>query len=331
MNYKSIADCEICRHIPQKASDSIPGDVYQLLRIIDINKDDSGSSCTLRLLKCPQCATHYYYINYSEAAEVASPPTNEIEVRRYDAATAIWFLERKAADGAASRELDELRPRYDLIIRDLIEVIQHRALDYQLKIYTIQALCNHFAAQADWNSISDLLLKHSDAEVRVTAASLILNIALENISSADLMHMPERLRSFLKAEGQQQARRQELIAVLLDIALHHDLPTYQYKYYFGSAGYQQTTTGSVALESLSIAVRHQADLTSAIPTLVARFVTYRPLIYDLCELLCELAKDRRNAAAIIEEIERLENPIKQRLMSESLGQKLVRDGNQNCK
>ena len=61
----NIADCEICKNIPQEFSSEEK--ILKLLTVIEMKSyyDCCGTSIT-KLLKCPICSTYYYYNHYSE-------------------------------------------------------------------------------------------------------------------------------------------------------------------------------------------------------------------------------------------------------------------------
>ena len=166
-SYLSIVDCEICARIPQQFthdlnsgySHIIPPEAEPLLKLVELNDESTHRYCTstTTLLKCPACGSYYYHNHYDDDGEFfMDPPNYSITLRRYDAVTAMEFMERILADpggalphalgrltkafldgygpqathisdaGLADKqqtlkaELEELRLRYDRLIEMLI-------------------------------------------------------------------------------------------------------------------------------------------------------------------------------------------------------------------
>jgi hypothetical protein len=99
----SLVDCEICRKITDmecvdaylKLPDVFQFEVPKLLMIIETKKDD-GRYClmTSRLLKCPLCATYFYYHSHDQdwdSIDQISPQLS-LTLIRYSPKRVIEFL-----------------------------------------------------------------------------------------------------------------------------------------------------------------------------------------------------------------------------------------------
>ena len=122
--YVSIAECDVCRGIPQKVSEDsnhdpsvIPAEVDRLQTVVELIDENTHPYCTslTRLLKCPRCGTYYYYNHYDDDGEQAFDPTSDsITVRRYAPLTARDFLERVVYNrkNALPASLDQLKKAF---------------------------------------------------------------------------------------------------------------------------------------------------------------------------------------------------------------------------
>ncbi len=351
----------------------IPPQVNDLLTVIEMEDESTHAYCTsiTRLLKCPVCGTLYYYNHYDDDGEHFMDPTcDEITVRRYDPLAAMMWLERIAAGSenalpntfgqlktafaegtsapttqiagaglsdkmqAARKELGELRGRYDELVRDLVEVIQHRSPDWQIKMYAVESLCHHFLSQSDWDSMSSLLLKHPDPVVRVSTAKLVIGIATDDAPVIDLVHTTRGLRTFLEAEIAKKARMNELVEVLLEIALSGSGTTFEYDHGYGSSSYYPKSARSVALYGLVVAADHKAEMAHAVPALVGMLSKDKRLNYEVCWVLRTLAhplrvswgeKKKKIAQTILDEIEKIDPSRELKLLADEEVKKLVEE------
>jgi hypothetical protein len=353
---------KVAEDIRAGAPKIVPPEVDRLATVVELEDESTPAYCTsiTRLLKCSVCGTLYYYNHYDDdGAHFMDPTCDEITVRRYDPLTAMGFLERITAgtenalpntlgqlkqafaEGtsaptthiagaglsdqvhAARQELDELRGRYDEIMHDLIEVIRHRSPDWQIKMYAVESLCHHFLSQGDWSSLSDLLLKHPDPVVRVSTARLVIGIATGDAPVTDLVHTARKLRMFLETEIATQARMDELVEVLLEVALVGSGMTFEYDHGYGSSRYSPSSTRSVALYGLVVAADHQAELAYAIPALVGMLSQDKQLNYQVCWVLRTAAKKIQCARAILGEIDKSNRSRKLELLRDAEVKRLV--------
>ncbi len=106
----SIADCDICKDLPQKIHleqdyraeipQEISPQLARLTTVLVINEDTDSSYCSsvTRLLKCPQCGTYYYLNLYDDEGEHFMDPTyHDTTFRRYDPVTTMSLLESLVA------------------------------------------------------------------------------------------------------------------------------------------------------------------------------------------------------------------------------------------
>jgi hypothetical protein len=320
--YKSIVDCEICARIPQQLTHDIdsgyphiiPPEAELLLRLVELNDESTHRYCTslTTLLKCPACGTYYYHNHYDDDGEFfMDPPSDRITLRRYDAVTAIEFMERIAADPegalphamgrltkafmdgsgldatripdagladiqqAVKRELEELKLRYDLLIEDLIAAIQQRTLNWHLKEYIMASVCNHYYSRQDWDSPNRLLLHHPDPEVRMLTARLVMGVGTGDAPVMDIIHACRAAREFLEGQVVTKPRMTELTGLLVDLALNAKGDTLQYDHGYGDSKYIPRSIRSIALYYLVVAAGRRVDLIWAIPALVGLLIPIR--------------------------------------------------------
>ena len=104
----SIADCRLCKNIPQKSVEDlespvedpeegqkIPKEAQEFTTITTIESEPHRYAISVdKLLKCPLCGTYYYYNHYDDDGEFFMDGTSDdIEVRRYDPLSALKYLE----------------------------------------------------------------------------------------------------------------------------------------------------------------------------------------------------------------------------------------------
>ncbi len=275
----SIADCAICAALPHKLLSSAtdgdepatPPQVHELATVV------RGTSASL--LRCPWCATHYYYSRDHSERDICLRASTDVTVRRYGPVAAIEFLGRFAAGGsfpmtagqfttafldgtqlaadgsgtsdeleAARRELAAVERDYAAIIEDLTQLVgQQPRPAWPTLMHVIESLCGHFCAGADWDALSVLLLRHQDPLVRLAAAALIANTGVRNVSSFDFLHTPASTRAYLEAELARPVRVDELAGVLRAIA---DAPRAETCEESG-AGYRRADSHEVARAALA--------------------------------------------------------------------------------
>lgn len=287
------------------------------------------------LLKCPTCGTYYFYNRYTDEGEHFMDPTsNDIVVRRYDPLSALEFLERivtgrtdalpvptgqlskafledgdapttriaegelAAQNARARRELDELQARYPGLIRDLRAILRRRGGDWQIRTHAITGLCYHLAVEGDWPGLSRLL-HHRDPVSRLTAALLVTAIGLGDQATTDFFHTSRRVRAFLKTELAKRARMNEVVNVLLDLAVSAKGKTLEYNSGVSLSYYQPRSICGAALYGLAVAASHRANLLAAIPALLTVCLTHPAEISNVCWVLKNLLEKRRTAPRLI--------------------------------
>lgn len=363
--YISIADCPTCARIPQKVAEDIrsgepkliPAEVNSLLAVVEIEDDSTPAYCTstTRLLKCPTCATHYYYNHYDDDGQHFMDPTSDdITVRRYDPVTVLAFLDkivsgadnplpstmgqmtRAFAEGAgapstsigasqqspvvnaAVAELRELRGRYDSLMGEIAGVIFRPGLDWQIKMYAVESLCFHFLAAGDWEALSRLLLANPDPVIRVESATLIIGMGTDDAPAIDLVHAPAGMRTRVAKEIAKAVHMAELVAVLLDLARSTtDAVTMKYDHGYGSSKYWPRGVRSSALYGLVLAAGHGSTVVAAVPALVGLLSADKNINAEVCWVLREVASKKPGAQAVRDALDRLESPLKARILADA--------------
>lgn len=322
----------------------IPPEVNELSTIIELDDESTHRYCTstTRLLKCPACGSYYYYNHYDDEGEYfMDPPSNTITVRRYDPLTAIDFLEHILAgpEGAlphafgqltkafveggnlpstqiaqdlgarletVREELNELGGRYAGLVRELGEIIQRSPVDWHIQMYAIESLFNDFALRNDWDSLSGVLLHHADPAVRVATAKLVIGIGTGDAPVLDILHATGQLRGFLEVEVAKKDRMDELVAVLLELALTDSGTTLEYDHGYGNSRYNQASIRKIALYYLVVAAGHRARMLHAIPALVGLLSPDKWLNSQVCWVLRTLAeKSKKGAQGVLDELDKL--------------------------
>ncbi len=123
--YISILDCEICKNLPQKASEDLKHDTSEskfpkldkLLPAIKIEEETDSAyvSSTTIIYKCPLCGTYYYFNHFEdEGTHFMDPTYDEMTFRRYDFPTVKRFLEGIAGvkDGTVPHALGTLKKAF---------------------------------------------------------------------------------------------------------------------------------------------------------------------------------------------------------------------------
>lgn len=322
--------------------DLIPPEVDQLITIVEMDDEDTPAYCTstTRLLRCPTCGTYYYYNHYDDDGQHFMDPTcDDVTVRRYDPATALAFLQRIAAGPAnalpktmgqmktafaegsgapstsiaaagldetqriARAEMDRLTARMDTIMADLVQTLQRPGLDGQIKTYAAESLCNYHLARCDWDALSAALLHHPDPVVRALAARLVIGVATGDAPVIDLVHTDASIRGFLEKVITDKARLDELVSVLLDVSVNAGGTLPQYDHGYGKSNWYEGSLQSYAMYGLVVAAGQGADLSAAIPRLLALLPDER-LSRDVCWILRQAASRRKATRQITDELAR---------------------------
>jgi hypothetical protein len=246
---------------------NFPPELDKLSTIVEINEDTGEAYCTsdTKLLKCPQCGTYYYHNIFEDEGQHFMDPTCYAKtVRRYDPLTAMHFLEgivAKApgstlpptfgalkkffADGTTTQptevansalaprtdlirsELEEFRNRYPTLIREMIDVITTRSLEWQVKIHNAESLLAHFIREGDFDQIRNILLQHNDPVIRVEMAHKLLGVATLDAPVIDLVHVPVGNRNASKKILADKTNISQLAHILFEAALHDDVKTWK--------------------------------------------------------------------------------------------------------
>ena len=354
---------KVAEDIRSGESKLIPAEVNGLLVVIEMEDDSTPAYCTsiTRLLKCPRCGTYYYYNHYDDDGQHFMDPTSDdITVRRYDPVTTLSFLEkivagaenalpgtmgqmkRAFAEGAgapstsigasqqspvvsaALPELRELRGRYRSLMDDLAGVILRPGLDWQIEMYVVESLCFHFLAAGDWDSLSRLLLANPDPVVRVESAALIISMGTDDAPAIDLVHAPGGMRTRMAKEIAKTAHMEELVAVLLDLArLATGAVTMKYDHGYGASKYWPRSIRSSALYGLVVAAGHGSTVVAAVPTLVGMLSANKNVNAEVCWVLREVARKKAGAQAVKDALDRLESPLKARILADAEVQRVL--------
>jgi len=323
----------------------MPPEVNELRVVLEMEDEGTHryASSTTRLLKCDLCGAYYYYNHYDDEGEYfMDPPCETLTVRRYDPLTARDFLERllsgtenvlpnapgqltKAfADGnydlttrvapqnldtklaTARAELDELDRRYDALLADCAAILQRPAPNWHIQQYAFESRFAHFVMQGDWESLSRELLHHPDPVIRIATAQLAIGIGMGDAPVYDILHATGDARRFLEAQMRKKARKAELVAVLLDLALKDSGQTLKYDHGYGDSHYDSWPIQILALYDLVVSASHGANLLDAIPALVGLLSPEKRLNYQVCWVLRTIVeKKKKSASPILEALEKL--------------------------
>jgi hypothetical protein len=357
--YISIADCEICRNIPQKISRereegeyrNFPPELGSLSSIVDIEEDTNEAYCTsfTKLLKCPQCGTYYYQNIYEDEGQHFMDPTHyEKTIHRYDPLTAMHFLEglmvktpgselpptfgalkkafaegtttppTKVTNDAFARKLDvirieleEFRKRYPVLIREMIDVITKRSLEWQVKMYIAESLLAHFIREGDFDQIKKLILQHKDPVIRVEMAHKLLGVATLDAPVIDLVHIPVGDRNASKNILVDKTRITQIANILFEAAYHDDVKTFEYDHGYGKSKYQEQPLRAKALYGLNLAA-DLVDVGFILPVIFTLISPDKWTSNRVFWLLKTMAKRRKvNAQLILAELNKLDEATKQ--------------------
>ncbi|HNT78792.1 MAG TPA: hypothetical protein PKH77_27620 [Anaerolineae bacterium] len=328
-----------------EGSKRMPSEVNELHVVLDMEDTGTHryASSTTRLLKCDLCGAYYYYNHYDDEGEYfMDPPCETLTVRRYDPLTARDFLERllsgvenvlpnapgqltkafvdndydlttrvapqglDATRAAARAELDELNARYDALLADCAAILQRPEPNWHIQRYALETRFAHFVMQGDWASLSQELLHHPDPVIRIAAAQLAIGIGTGDAPVYDILHVTGDARHFLEAQLRKKARKAELVAVLLDLALKDSGQTLRYDHGYGDSHYDPWPIQILALYYLVVSASHGANLLDAIPALVGLLSPEKRLNYQVCWVLRTVVEKRKKSAPLIlEELEAL--------------------------
>ncbi len=331
--------------IGPEGSTRMPPEVDELHIVLELDDAGTHryASSTTRLLKCDLCGTYYYYNHYEDEGEYFMDPScDSLTMRRYDPLMAKDFLERllsgtenvlpnapgqltKAfAEGnygsttriatqglaaqltAARVELDELNARYDTLLAGCAAILQHPVSNWHIQRYALESRFSHFVAQGDWASLSRELLHHPDPVIRIATAQLAIGIGAGDAPVYDILHVTGTSMRFLEAQMRKKARKAELVAVLLDLALKDSGATLKYDHGYGDSHYDPWPIQLLALYYLAVSASHGANLFDAIPALVGLLSPDKRLNYNVCWVLSAVVEKRKKSAPLIlEELEKL--------------------------
>src|SRR3989338_5947087 len=328
----NIADCEICKNIPQEFSSEEK--ILKLLTVIEMKSyyDCCGTSIT-KILKCPICSTYYYYNHYSEDSHYPHHfESDSLDIRRYDPVTTIKFLEgiSNSAEGtlpaptgalkeafaegrqvsepeisdkanlanAAKNELEVLTKRYENIIKNLIEIIKKNGINGKIKQYILEALCNHFMDKGKFKDLG-FLLDHNDPFIRVKTAHYLVGVATLDAPVTKLIHIPPELREKFKVDFNKLIK--VFFEVLSPAASAIDDPTridIRYTAIYGL----KVLAGRIKPETLKENISNILDILKE-----------EKLEYDVYWLLRDFIEDKKkkeekekNSKIILNEIEKLD-------------------------
>ncbi len=323
--------------IEQGGPGLVPPEVGQLATVLTLEDTQEGPYCSnvTRLLKCRTCGSYYYYNRYDDDGEHFMDPTcDEVTVRRYDLASVAILLQQAAGGGddalpgtlgqlrkafiegeslpstrpqpytlqemqTARLELGDLQTRLPQVLEDLRRALLRPGLNWQIQRYAVETLCGDCFDRQDWPGLRRELLGHADPLVRLTAALLVIGIGSGDAPVVDLVHVPLRVRRYLKAELRRRGRWAELARVLLELALTCDAMTLQYEHRYDGATYVPVSVRAAALYGLLISEDHGSRLAAAIPRLAGLLLQDRALNLAVCRLLERLAKKRGQAQLIL--------------------------------
>ncbi|MBS7270075.1 MAG: hypothetical protein KIH10_14720 [Candidatus Freyarchaeota archaeon] len=329
----------------------VPAELNQLsvVLLFNLEPEHQYSSNTVKLLKCPKCGTYYYFNHYVDEGEHFMDPTsNDILIRRYPPLTVIHFLEgiineipgtfpqpigklkvafmegrypypnepsekgRGESLETVTKELGEIKGRYNTIIEEFTDVVKEESPEWHLKKYMVESLAMHFAKEDDWSSISELLLKHKDPVIRVEALSFLVDYSLGNAGVIDLIHVPYDIREKLeKIVKRRKKHLDEIVQVASELALSKHGYTYEYDPGFGESKYYKASIQAVGLQNIAVLARYR-DLSHLVPQLINLLSEDENLNYHVCWTLEPISKEsRENAKLILELINKVDRKIRQ--------------------
>lgn len=336
---------KVNKDIGLEGSKRMPPEVNELRIVLEMEDEGTHryASSITRLLKCDLCGTYYYYNHYDDDGEYfMDPPCETLTVRRYDPLTTRDFLERllsgvenvlpntpgqltkafvdneydlttriapqglEAKLAAARAELDELNARYDALLADCAVILQRPEPNWHIQRYALETRFAHCVMQGDWESLSRELLHHPDPVVRIATAQLAIGIGTGDAPVYDILHVTGISLRFLEAEMRKKKRKEELVAVLLELALKDSGHTLRYDHGYGDSHYDPWPIQILALYYLVVSASHGANLLEAIPALVGLLSPEKWLNYNVCWVLRSIVEKRKKSASLIlEELEKL--------------------------
>ncbi|MEM2984024.1 MAG: hypothetical protein QXL24_02285 [Candidatus Jordarchaeaceae archaeon] len=355
--YCSTIDCPLCGKLPQKmdldlkhvGQDKVPAELKQLSTVLSFNLEPEHpySSNTVKLFKCPNCGTYYYFNHYVDEGEHFMDPTsNDILIHRYPPLTVIRFLEgiinetpgtfpqpigklrdaflesgypypnvvgekeRGEKLGTVVRELEEIRGRYNIVIEDFISTVKNRSPEWHLKKYMVESLVMHFANEEDWSSISELLLKHGDPVIRVEALEFLVSYSTGDAAVVDLIHVPYDIREKLeKMVKRRKKHLDELVQVASELALSDHGYTYKYDSGFGESKYYKSPIQEKGLYNIAVLSKYR-DLSHLVPQLINLLSENQHLNYHVCWALRDISEgSEENSKLILELINKVDSKI----------------------
>lgn len=328
----------------------IKASIETFLPVLEVQEETNLAYCTseTKLLKCPRCGTYYYYNLYDDDGQhFMDPTTHETTIRRYDPLTAMHFLEgivgntpgtlpptlgrlRKVfAEGTSTpqtevanteiakkidvirKELEELRNRYPDLVREMIDVITTRSLEWQVKMYVAETLLAHFIREGDFDQIKKVLLPHKDPVIRVEIAEKLLCVTTLDAPVIDLVHMPSNERAASKNILSDKARMTEIAHLLFEAAIYGDAKTLEYDHGYSKSKYLERPLRIKALYGLNLAA-DLIDVAFILPVILTLVSGDTWVSNNVFWLLRTVAKRKKvNAQLILTELGKLDETIKQ--------------------
>ncbi len=333
-----------------EVAQGIPPEFDRLSLVVEIieDVDEPYTSSVTKLFKCPQCGTYYYHNLYDDDGQHFMDPTcHETTIRRYDPITAMHFMEgfmgkapgsalpptfgalKKAfAEGTTTQptgvvntalaqkvervtvELEEFRNRYPALIREMVDVITTRSLEWQVKMYVAESLLAHFIREGDFDQIRKVLLQHKDPVIRVEMAHKLLGVATLDAPVIDLVHVPVGDRKASKNILADKAHITEMAHILFEAALHDDVKTMEYDHGYGTSKYWEQPLRAKALYGLNLAA-DLVDVGFILPAIFTLISTDRWMSNRVFWLLKTMAKHEMvNAQQIQAELDKLDESLK---------------------
>ena len=324
--------------------DKIPAELEQLSTVFSYNLEPEHAqfSNTVKLLKCTKCGTYYYFNHYVDEEERFMDPTsNDMTVRRYTPLMVIRFLEGitksneifplplgkikkifyydvrppneirgdewRGKMGVVVRELDEIKGRYNTLIENFINVVKTQSPEWHLKKYIVDSLVMHFVNEEDWNSISELLLKHKDPIIRCETLNFLVDFSSDDAPILDIIHIPYDIREKLEKILNRKRQLNEVIQVANELALSDHGYTYKYDYNFKCYKHPIQYSGLHHIRLLGRYGDH-SQLISKLVSLLSK--ENKSLNYNVCWTLSSLCTEKATyAEQILDCIKKVDEKI----------------------
>ena len=175
-------ECGICADIPDfkalERTESIEHHEEGLeILFAEYTHPDRYMDDSYLIKRCVNCGTFYlqYHSIDTEDAFVGGPRITH-EIQRFN----LYRLKNYFKNFNKTKELADLEMQYPSQIKSFIHYIMHNSLNIRsnhLK-YIIESITDYFVEKSDWNELNEILLKHVDPMIVLTAAhDLILMYA----------------------------------------------------------------------------------------------------------------------------------------------------------